>query len=53
MNRYFVHALLTILACGTWMTAALQAQNSAADAHVAKAKAAAFAFATWASAAEF
>ena len=42
MNRYFVRALFSLLACLISMTAALQAQNSAADVHVAKAKAAAY-----------
>ena len=42
MNRYFLRALFSLLAGLIWMTAALQAQNSAADAHVAKAKTAAY-----------
>jgi hypothetical protein len=42
MNRYFVRALLSVLACLACSAKGLQAQNSAADAHVAKAKAAAW-----------
>ena len=42
MNRYFVRALLSVLICVSWMTAGLNAQTPAADAHVAKAKAAAY-----------
>jgi hypothetical protein len=42
MNRYFVRALLSVLVCVGWVAINANAQNSAADVHVAKAKAAAY-----------
>jgi metallo-beta-lactamase class B len=42
MNRHFVRALFSVLLCLGWLTIEANAQNAAADAHVAKAKAATY-----------
>src|SRR5689334_2608842 len=42
MNRYFVRILCGALLCTGWVALKANAQNAAADAHVAKAKAAAY-----------
>jgi hypothetical protein len=39
MNRYFLRVLLSVLLCVGWATVEVNAQNAAADAHVANAKA--------------